>query len=402
MWVDFSVSKQALGTSEFQALYYNSPLNDDAASAILDVPVTLLATNTTLVASANPVEAGQTTTLTATISSPGACCYVEGTGAITFYDGTTSLGTIALTGGSTGSTAVLPVRFKTPGLHVLTASWGGTAIGSPSTSLPVELTVTPNQVDASGVGVGASTFYPVVDGYGDQLVIQGTLGETATVDITISNATTGDVERAFELPDRGAGYYNVNWDGMALSTAPTGANGRSRSAPGPTMVPAGLYHVTQVITDDLGARMTVTSNVTVSLKKLAWYTGSTTYNGNHLTAKGGNQGTDSGSPTYAGGERVTMLQGTPGFYNALGYQFTLPSAVEYSAISFSVLGSGTNHPQIGLQNRQLGTWAAGKPWVIDYFSPLSAISTKYAWSTVSRQPHRQPDWPDRPGHRARS
>jgi len=50
----------------------------------------------------------------------------------------------------------------------------------------VSVTVTPDVgVSASGVGVSASTFYPVKDGYRDAVSIRGTLLEPATVAIKI-------------------------------------------------------------------------------------------------------------------------------------------------------------------------------------------------------------------------
>jgi hypothetical protein len=380
---DFDIGPHPAGSFQFQATFGYTLINAGSVSPLLDVAIIPITTATVVVASPNPVEVGSDTLLTATITSPEGIAWIDGNGTITFFDGTSELGTSNVGAGAIGK---FDAVFSTLGSHLIRATYNGSSRAEPSTSAAASVSVVPNTVHATDLGVSASTFYPVPDGYGDQLVIQGILGETATVRISITNATTGALERSFLLTDRGAGYYNFNWDGRPVISGPIAASGHGSRIQAPADVPAGLYHVTQVLTDELGAQLTVTSNVTVSLKRLVWYTGSTTYAGNHTTARGGNQGSDTSSPIYVGGERITMLQGTPGFYNALGYQFTLPSAVEYSAISFSVLGSGTHQPALGIQNRQLGTWAAGKPWIIDYFSPLSAVSTKYGWTTVSGDP----------------
>ena len=77
-------------------------------------------TSITLVSSINPSLVGQSTNLTATISSLGT--FGATTGTIQFFDGGTSLGTVAVT----ASAATLPVSFSTAGLHNLTAVYTST------------------------------------------------------------------------------------------------------------------------------------------------------------------------------------------------------------------------------------------------------------------------------------
>jgi large repetitive protein len=72
-------------------------------------------TGLTLTSSVNPSLVGQSTNLTATIASLAA--FGPTTGSIQFFDGTTSLGTVPVT----GSSATLPVSFSTAGTHNLTA-----------------------------------------------------------------------------------------------------------------------------------------------------------------------------------------------------------------------------------------------------------------------------------------
>ncbi len=92
-------------------------------------------TTTTLTTSVNPATFGQSIRYTASVSAnlPGA-----GTpnGSVTFYDGTTVLGSAALTGSST-DTAVLPVNNLAPGSnHSITAKYLGNIDFKSSTSSP--------------------------------------------------------------------------------------------------------------------------------------------------------------------------------------------------------------------------------------------------------------------------
>jgi hypothetical protein len=289
-------------------------------------------------------------------------------GAVTFFDGTTDLGTKALAGSLGGVTATLDVNFGSSGTHELLATWGGSTNALPSTSATLALTVSPNVVHAAGLGLGASTFYPVVDGYGDTVAIWGTLGERASVAITIMNPSTRTVVRRLSVARRDAGDYSLTWDGRTAAGA---------------LLPAGSYLVKQVVTDTLGASMSATSDVALSPKKLYWYSGSQTRYANQYSVKGSNGGTIAPTTTFYRGMRITLPLGTPGRWAALGYQFTLPSATTYSSISFWVLGKGTHTATIGLHDRRLGTWASGSAWIIDYFSPLAPVPKAYGWTHVA-------------------
>lgn len=366
--IDSWQGQQPLGTHHYKAYFGNSWINDDSETGVIDVPITLITTNTSLAASVNPVEVGSNTRLTATLSSPRGSGSFSGMGAVTFFDGATELGTKALAGSLGGVTATLDVSFGSSGTHDLSATWGGSTNALPSTSATLALTVSPNVAHAADLGLGASTFYPVVDGYGDTVTIRGTLGETASVAITIMNPSTRTVVRRLSVARRDAGDYSLTWDGRTAAGA---------------LLPAGSYLVKQVVTDSLGASMSATSDVALSLKKLYWYSGSQTRYANQYSVKGSNGGTIAPTTTFYRGMRITLPLGTPGRWAALGYQFTLPSATTYSSISFWVLGKGTHTATIGLHDRRLGTWASGSAWIIDYFSPLATVPKAYGWTHVA-------------------
>jgi hypothetical protein len=93
------------------------------------------ATTTTVAASPNPSSFGQSVTITATIASAFNAGPLAGT--VTFYDGTTSLGSTAVSNGQAAlSTSTLPL-----GANAITASYGGNTKYQPSTSAALTETV---------------------------------------------------------------------------------------------------------------------------------------------------------------------------------------------------------------------------------------------------------------------
>jgi hypothetical protein len=298
------------------------------------------------------------------VSSPKGIGFVEDFGTVEFFDEATSLGTVALHQG----TAVLHPSFATTGVHHLTATWSGTASAAGSTSATKDLTVSANVVHATGIGVSAATFYPVVDGYGDTVSIRGVLQEPGSIAITIRRASTNAIVRTLSVPLHDAGAYTIPW------------NGRSASG---TLLAAGTFRVTQVVKDTDGATLSVVSSVTSSWKKLYWHSGTQTKYGNQYAAKGTGGGTIASTSKYVRGMRITLPLGTPGRWAALGYQFSLPSGTAYSSLRFWVLGSGTHAAAIGMQDRRLGTWPSGHAWIVDDFAPLATAGTSYAWRSVA-------------------
>ncbi|HEV7765634.1 MAG TPA: M36 family metallopeptidase [Thermoanaerobaculia bacterium] len=93
----------------------------------------VIATSTSLSTSANPSPFGSSLTLTATVTSIGG----TPTGTVTFFDGATNLGSSPLTAG----VATLSTSSLSLGLHSLTASYGGDAGHTPSTSSSFSQTI---------------------------------------------------------------------------------------------------------------------------------------------------------------------------------------------------------------------------------------------------------------------
>jgi Bacterial Ig-like domain (group 3)/MBG domain (YGX type) len=92
--------------------------------------VTKATSAVSLAVSPNPVVSGSQVTLTATVASGQ-------TGTVTFLDGTTVLGTAAIS----GTMARLLIPTLVPALHTITADYNGDANFSPATSPPITLVV---------------------------------------------------------------------------------------------------------------------------------------------------------------------------------------------------------------------------------------------------------------------
>jgi hypothetical protein len=134
----FSTSALTVATHSITATYSGDTTYNTSTSAAVTVAVTAppVATTTTLTASATSAVAGTSLTFTAVVAPASGS--VAPTGTVTFYDGTTMLGTGTLTSGTaTYSTAALAV-----GAHSITASYGGDSGNAASTSAALAVTIT--------------------------------------------------------------------------------------------------------------------------------------------------------------------------------------------------------------------------------------------------------------------
>ncbi|MHB8506347.1 MAG: Ig-like domain-containing protein, partial [Acidimicrobiales bacterium] len=111
---------------------------DDAGNVIVGQAPSLAATTTSVRSSSNPSAPGQPVTFTATVAPQS----VTGTpsGTVTFYDGTTALGTGVLDGANPDR-ATLSTSSLSTGTHSITASYGGDSTYAGSTSKPLSQVV---------------------------------------------------------------------------------------------------------------------------------------------------------------------------------------------------------------------------------------------------------------------
>jgi hypothetical protein len=136
-----SVAAPLPGTYSITAVYSGDASYNASTSAPVTETITAAASGTTLTASPNPAYQGQSVALNATVTG------VAGqtpTGSVTFYDGSNTLGTAAL---STSGTASLSVSTLSVGTHTLSASYQAAGAYAGSISAPVQETITPGTFD---------------------------------------------------------------------------------------------------------------------------------------------------------------------------------------------------------------------------------------------------------------
>lgn len=132
-------------TASITAAYGGNTAYSTSTSSAVSITVTAIGTkssSTSLSVSTTAATIGASVTLTAQVAPSAA------TGTITFYDGTTSLGTASLSSGL----ATLATTFSSAETASLTAAYGGDATYAASTSSAVSVAVT-----AGGATCGSST-----------------------------------------------------------------------------------------------------------------------------------------------------------------------------------------------------------------------------------------------------
>lgn len=205
-----TLSSLAPGTHAIVASYAGDTDNVGSSSVPLAETVAQIATVTTLASDANPLRAGATLHLTATVAvAPGAAADGALTGQVTFSDGATTLGVATLDGSghATLSTSALAV-----GDHTLTATYGGATNYATSTSAGFTQKV--QKTDTSIAVTPAATTVLA--------------GETATFTATVTSAT-GTPTGTVSFLDGGVvlGTAALNAQGVAtfsLSTLNSGTH----------------------------------------------------------------------------------------------------------------------------------------------------------------------------------
>jgi Bacterial Ig-like domain (group 3)/Beta-propeller repeat len=130
----FTTSTLAVGRPTFTAVYGGDTNFGGSTSKQTKQVVTKATTTTTLTSSLNPSRVGQAVTFTATVAPQFTGTL---TGSVTFYDGTTVLKAVTLSGGA----AKYTTSTLTAGQHSITATYKGNSNFDESTSTPLTQTV---------------------------------------------------------------------------------------------------------------------------------------------------------------------------------------------------------------------------------------------------------------------
>jgi hypothetical protein len=190
---------------------FTNLLSTETAVGTINPATSTGATNstTTLVAAPTSTVAGANVALTATVSGGS----TTPTGTVTFYDGTTVIGTAAVNGSGIAllDTTALPV-----GVNSITAVYSGNSTYSPSTSNAVNVTITGSTQKSSTITLVATP-------------TSGGVGTTITLTATVSGAA-GIATGTVQFSDNGTiiGTAPLNAQGKAVlttSTLPVGADG---------------------------------------------------------------------------------------------------------------------------------------------------------------------------------
>lgn len=180
----FSASFSAPGQHPLTATYSGDGTFKPVTSATLIETVQSFTPAIVLTSSVNPVLRGNSTVLTVTLTSPAG----TPTGSVTFMDGTTTLGTVALSNG----VATLSVSFSTVGQHTLTATYGGGGFYQGATSAPLVETVEDFSIAlASGAASSASAILGGKAAYNLVVAPVGGSKLAGTVAMTVSGLPSG-------------------------------------------------------------------------------------------------------------------------------------------------------------------------------------------------------------------
>jgi Bacterial Ig-like domain (group 3)/PKD domain len=137
----FTMSSLSVATHSITAVYNGDTNFQTSTSAVLNQVINQATPLVTLSSSLNPAPFGTTVTFTVNVAAPTTLGLPSGT--VTFLDGTTVLGTKALTAsGANSSTATLDVINFNAGTHPITVSYSGDANFLPLTSNTVNQVVT--------------------------------------------------------------------------------------------------------------------------------------------------------------------------------------------------------------------------------------------------------------------
>lgn len=333
----FATATLAGGSHSMTAVYGGATKFGGSTSSALTQTVKPAATTTTVTSSLNPSGLGQPVTFTATVTSPAG----TPTGSVTFYSGTTSLGSQALNG---SGVATLTTSTLTSGAHKITASYGAvTDFAASSASLTQ--TVGSSGAATSTTVVSSEPYNP----YGHAI--------TLTATVTAGTGTpTGTVAFYNNGTSLGTQTLSGGTAALSISTLPAGAdtitatyNGASGFAPSTSpplaQITLGVYNVG---TDPLllvsdGSNMWVSNNGSNTVSKVQQSTGtvlSTVAVGSHPEGVAFD-GTNIWVANY-GSNTVSVVNAATASVVATYAAGLYPGALAYDGSHIWVVSFGTN------------------------------------------------------------
>jgi len=312
-----------IGSQAITAIYSGDTTYAPSKSAVLTQTVNQDSTTTKVTSSANPSVYGQSVTLTATVkaAAPGSG---TPTGTVTFYDGTTNLGSGTLSAG----TATFTTTFFVVSSHSITAVYSGDPDFTASTSPALSQTV--NQAGTTTVVVSAVN--PTV--YGQPLTYTATVSANSPG----SGTPTGTITFYAGSTQLGTGALSGGTASLTTSSLlAVGSHTIKASYGGDTNFKTSAGTLTQTVNQDstttsvvssanpsvFGQSVTFTATVTANAPGSGTPTGSVTFLSGTTTL--GTVALSGGTASYSTAKLATSLDTITATYNG-STSFTTSSA----------------------------------------------------------------------------
>jgi len=238
----------------------------------------------------SPVVYGTSVKLTATLIAPANSPNAI-TGTITFFDGTTQVGSGTVTNGTATSASFVPAT----GSHSYTAAYSGDANYASATSVnPALLTVTPLAITATANAISvpygtAIAAVPAITG----AALQGVLAQDASnvspvfTDPYLQTSAAGFYLYGVSLSGSAAGNYTVTTtSGITVTAAPTAlalVSSLASAGPATTVTLTATLTSTVTTTGLSGANISLYDNGTLLGTRVTASTGVVTYSGTFTT-----------------------------------------------------------------------------------------------------------------------
>jgi len=219
----YTTASLSVGSHTITATYEGDASHESASASLIQVVKALITTASTLTCSPNPASYGTTVTCTDTVSASSGTA----TGTVTFYDGSTVLGTATLSSGvATYSTSTLTV-----GTHTITAVYTESSPYATSTSNAVDEVITGTfslsiAPSSRSIYTGEAATYTVTVTPGDGFSLDVALtcsgapsGSTCTITPSTVSGGSGTAKLVLQSVAPSSAKMNVPLLGRELPTA---------------------------------------------------------------------------------------------------------------------------------------------------------------------------------------
>jgi hypothetical protein len=284
----YQTTSLSAGAHTVTAVYSgDSNFSTSTSSPVIDtVYSSSPATTTTLVSSANPAAPGQSVTFTATVTTSGAG---TPTGTVTWWDGSTELGSFALV----GNTASLSISTLSLGTHSITAGYGGDIVFAASKSA----------VLSQKVGTATATTTSLISS-----VNPSTAGQSVTFTATVtpngSGTPTGQITFADGATTLSSASLSGGQASYTTSSLSAGAHAITAAYGGSTNFSASTSAVlSQTVNPSTSISLSSSRNP-AAVDQLVTFTAT-------VTASPSGSGTPAGSVTFATVTASSSGSGTP-------------------------------------------------------------------------------------------